>query len=119
VIPSGMVYERSTEAIATSMFGPGTLTKDSIPAAWSGKLAMRDVERIVLGRGSVTRLVNLWHGLEPLKVVLLVRSPILEVRIWLGRNRNRVRGFLGENVLLLREWNGWSRIWNRGPLLFG
>jgi len=90
------------------MSAQGTLRKDSIPAAWSGKLVMRDVERIVLGRGGVTRLVNLWHGLEPLKVVLLVRSPILQVRIRLGRNRNRVRGFLGKYVLLLREWNGWS-----------
>ena len=61
---------------------------------------MREVERIVLGRGSVTGLVNLRHGWEPLKVVLRVRSPNRIVRVLLGRNSHWILRFLRENVLL-------------------
>jgi hypothetical protein len=46
---------------------------------------MREVERIVLGRGSVTGLVNL-RGMGPLKVVLRIGRPTLVIRILLGSN---------------------------------
>jgi len=72
----------------------------SIPAAGGGVLDMREVERIVLGRGGVTGLVNLRHGLEPVKVVLRIRSPTWVVRILLGRKSHWILGFLRENVLL-------------------
>lgn len=90
----------------------------SIPATGGCVLAMREVERrIVLGRGSVTGLVSLRHGWEPLKVVLWVRSPNWIVLILLGRSSHWILRFLGENVLL-REWDGWSGVWNCWPFLF-
>lgn len=72
----------------------------SIPATTGRVLAVREVERVVLGRGSVTGLVNLRHDLKSLKVVLRVRSPNWIVRILLGRNSHWILGFLRENVLL-------------------
>jgi len=57
-------------------------------------MVMRMVERIVLGKGSVTWLVKLGHGLGPFKVVLLVRSPVLKVRICFGRNNYWIRGLV-------------------------
>lgn len=53
------------------------------------KLAVR-VEGIGLGRGCKAGLVDLWHGLEPLKVVLRIGSPILEVRVVLGWDRHLI-----------------------------
>ena len=60
---------------------------------------MREVNGVVLGWGGVTGLVNLRHGLEPVKVVLRIWSPTLVVRILFGRN-HLILGFLRENVLL-------------------
>jgi hypothetical protein len=88
----------------------------SIPSTGGGVLAVRDVERIVLGRGSVTGLVNLRHGFKPLRMMLRVRSPNWIVRILLGRNSHWILGFLREDVLL-RERGSWLGVWNCWPSL--